>query len=105
MPEVLCHSWREGPPTFDFAALHCPAEVFVLAGRYDEAVDYRTEIALASQYPKHVLFIADDNHVFSTLTSNGVSLKLISSFFSTGINSTASTAAMFEARKYRWSEQ
>jgi pimeloyl-ACP methyl ester carboxylesterase len=91
---------------FDFAALHhCPAEVFILAGRYDEAVDYRTEIALASQYPKHVLFIADDNHVFSALTSSGISLKLISSFFSGGINSAASIAAMQEARNYRWSEK
>jgi pimeloyl-ACP methyl ester carboxylesterase len=103
---TLLHDGSIRLPSFDFAALHhCPTEVFVLAGRYDEAVDYRTEIALASQYPKHVLFIADDNHVFSALTSNGVSLKLISSFFSSGINSTASTAAMQDARNYRWSEK
>jgi len=103
---TLLHDGSIRLPSFDFAALHhCPAEVFLLAGRYDEAVDYRTEIALASQYPKHALFIADDNHVFSALTSSGVSLKLISSFFTAGIQSKSSTAAMLDAQKYHWSEK
>jgi len=103
---TLLHDRLIRLPPFDFAALHhFPAEVFVLAGRYDEAVDYRTEIALAAQYSNHVLFIADDNHVFSALTSSGVSLTLISSFFSGGTNSTAFTAALHEARNYRWSEK
>jgi pimeloyl-ACP methyl ester carboxylesterase len=98
----LLHEGAIQLSSFDFAALHhCTAEVFILAGRYDEAVDYRTEIALASQYPKHLLFIADDNHVFSALTSSGISLKLISSFVRAGIASTA----VREAQSYRWIEK
>jgi len=103
---TLLHDGSIRLPSFNFTALHhCPAEVFVLAGRYDEAVDYRTEIALASQYPKHVLFIAEDNHVFSALTSSGLSLKLIGSFFNGGMNSADSAMAIQEARSYRWSEK
>jgi len=103
---TLLHDGSIRLPSFNFTALHhCPAEVFVLAGRYDEAVDYRTEIALASQYPKHVLFIADDNHVFSALTSSGLSLKLIGSFFNGGMNSADSAMAIQDARSYRWSEK
>ncbi|HET9729076.1 MAG TPA: hypothetical protein VFR41_06615, partial [Acidimicrobiia bacterium] len=34
-------------------------QVFVLASRGDEAVDYRTSIALANQYPVHELFVAN----------------------------------------------
>lgn len=91
---------------FDFAALHrCPAEVFVMAARYDEAVDYRTEIALASAYPKHVSFIANDNHVFSALTSSGTSKRLISSFLVGGMNSKEFRAAQQMAVTYRWNEK
>ncbi len=69
---TCCTPERSPLPPFDFAALHrCAADVFLLAGRYDEAVDYRTEIALASSYPHHFLFIADDNHVFSALSTGG----------------------------------
>jgi hypothetical protein len=32
--------------------------------------DYRSQIALASSYPKHVLFLANDNHT-STLKQDG----------------------------------
>jgi pimeloyl-ACP methyl ester carboxylesterase len=91
---------------FDFAALHrCYTQVFVLSGRYDEAVDYRTNIALASGYPRHELFIANDNHVFSALSSSGTSKKIITSFFSTGIGSSQFTKTLAEAHKYRWSEE
>ena len=93
-------------PPFNFSSLHrCPAEVFLLAGRYDEAVDYRTEIALASAYPHHFLFVADDNHVFSTLTSSGNSKKLISSFLADGSASQVFKTASREAQPYRWAEK
>jgi pimeloyl-ACP methyl ester carboxylesterase len=93
-------------PQFDFTALHHSAtEVFLLAGRYDEAVDYRTEIALAYNYPKHLLFIADDNHVFSAMSSNGTSKNLISSFFTGGFSSLEFITAQRNAERYRWSEK
>ncbi len=102
----MLHSGKITLQPFDFAALHrCPADVFVLAGRYDEAVDYRTEIALASVYPHHFLFIADDNHVFSALTANGASLSLISTFFAQGSQSESFTNAVHDSRRYRWIEK
>jgi pimeloyl-ACP methyl ester carboxylesterase len=90
---------------FDFMALHqCSTEVFLLAGRYDAAVDYRTSIALASQYPVHQLFIADDNHVFSTLASSGTSKKIIVAFFAGGIASPQLARTLLEAQGLRWKE-
>jgi hypothetical protein len=90
---------------FDFAALHrCAAQVFILSGRYDEAVDYRTNIALASEYPAHELFIANDNHVFSALASSGTSKTIIESFFSGGLGSGELKKALDGAQKYRWNE-
>jgi pimeloyl-ACP methyl ester carboxylesterase len=102
----MLHAGKVTLPPFDFAALHrCPADVFVLAGRYDEAVDYRTEIALASAYPHHFLFIADDNHVFSALTVNGASMSLISTFFAQGTQSQAFANAVRDSQRYRWVEK
>jgi hypothetical protein len=91
---------------FDFTALHrARTQLFLLSGRYDEAVDYRTGIALASGYSKHEHFIANDNHVFSTLTSNGMSQSLIVSFFGGGIGSRQLTDVLAQAAKYRWREE
>ena len=102
----MLHSGKITLQPFDFATLHrCPADVFVLAGRYDEAVDYRTEIALASAYPHHFLFIADDNHVFSALTADGASLTLVSTFFAQGSQSESFTNAVHDVRRYRWIEK
>jgi hypothetical protein len=102
----MLHAGKVTLPPFDFAALHrCPADVFVLAGRYDEAVDYRTEIALANAYPHHFLFIADDNHVFSALTANGASMSLISTFFAQGAQSQAFANAVRDSQRYRWVEK
>jgi hypothetical protein len=103
---TLLHAGSITLPSFDFNATHrCPAEVFVLAGRNDEAVDYRTEIALASAYPHHFLFIADDNHVFSTLSASGESKKLISTFLVGGSASQSFITASREAQPYRWAEK
>ena len=91
---------------FNFAALHnCKTQVFVLAGRYDEAVDYRTNIALASEYPNHELFIANDNHVFSALSSTGLSKKIITSFYEAGLKTTLLGNTLYDAKKFRWTEE
>jgi pimeloyl-ACP methyl ester carboxylesterase len=102
----MLHAGKITLPAFDFAALHrCPADVFMLAGRYDEAVDYRTEIALAAAYPHHFLFIADDNHVFSALTANGASRRIISTFFAQGAQSEAFANVVLDSQRYRWVER
>jgi pimeloyl-ACP methyl ester carboxylesterase len=91
---------------FDFAALHrCQTQLFVLAGRYDEAVDYRTNIALASEYPVHELFIANDNHVFSNLSTSGMSQKIIINFYAFGLRTPQLSNTLANAHKYRWTEK
>lgn len=93
------------PRPFDLTALHhVPAEVFILAGRDDEAVDYRTSIALAFSYPHHLLFIANDNHNFAHISTAGADAKLIQAFFVGGIGSKRLNAALSDAEQFRWSD-
>jgi pimeloyl-ACP methyl ester carboxylesterase len=90
---------------FDFKALHkLETEVFILAGRQDEVVDYRTSIALAYSYLRHMLFIADDSHVFSKLTEAGLSNRIVQSFLMHGIDSPELAEALTAAEPYRWKE-
>jgi pimeloyl-ACP methyl ester carboxylesterase len=93
-------------PTFDFPALHgVQSEVFVLAGRDDEAVDYRTCIALAYSYRRHVLFIAaGDNHNFAHLDETGETARLLRAFLEGGATSSRLTAELAKAAPERWSE-
>ncbi|HEV3470644.1 MAG TPA: alpha/beta hydrolase [Pyrinomonadaceae bacterium] len=92
-------------PSFDLSAAHrLDTEVFILAGRRDEAVDYRTSIALAYSYPRHQLFIADDNHVFSKLNEAGLVNRLLQGFLGSGPGSTEYQQALAAAAPYRWSE-
>jgi hypothetical protein len=99
---------REGriaAPGFDLAPLYGVAtEVFVLAARDDEAVDYRTTIALAYCYPHHRLFIANDNHNFAHVAGAGADAKLAQAFFESGLASSAMEKALSEAAKFRWAE-
>ena len=93
-------------PRFDDSAAHkSQTEVFILAGRWDEAVDYRTSIAFAYGYPKHQLFIADDNHVFSKLSETRVDRQLVQSFFKGGLGSPEFQKEISNAKQYRWIEQ
>jgi hypothetical protein len=79
-------------------------EVLILAARWDEAVDYRTQIALAHAYPRQLLFIANDNHVFVGLDKNGVRSKMIRAFLRTGLGSPEMDAALRAAEPLRWHE-
>lgn len=102
----LVEAGRIPAPAFSFtAAYRLGTEVFILAARGDEAVDYRTSIALASRYPRHQLFIADDNHVFARLTANGLSSRLLQSFLRFGLDSSELQSAMEAAEPYRWAER
>jgi pimeloyl-ACP methyl ester carboxylesterase len=68
------------PATSPFAPLHrAQTDVFLLAGKRDHTCDYRTQIALASYYPRHRLLIVDDDHVFHTLNDDGTYAKLLQS--------------------------
>ncbi len=102
----LLESKQINLPAFDFTALHrCSTQLFLLAGRYDEAVDYRTSIALANAYPDHELFIADDNHVFSGLSSSGTSKQIIEAFFGFGLHSPQLASTLQNAARFRWKEE
>lgn len=93
-------------PGFKLSAAHgLNTEVFILAGRWDEAVDYRTSIALGNSYPAHELFIADDNHVFGKLNASGFHSGLIRTFLKYGLSSPELKNSLNAAEAYRWKEQ
>ena len=92
-------------PGFNLSAGHSAnTEVFILAGRRDEAVDYRTSIALAYSYPVHHLFITDDNHVFAKLNASGLHTTLIRAFLRYGLDSSELRDTLMRAEPYRWKE-
>jgi pimeloyl-ACP methyl ester carboxylesterase len=102
---ALIEQKRIEAPSFDLAPAHAlDTEIFILASRWDEAVDYRTLIALAHAHPRQVLFIADDNHVFTRMDERGVRSRLLRAFFEGGPGSPAMAAAMQEAEPLRWRE-
>jgi hypothetical protein len=92
-------------PSFDLAPAHrlFETEVFVLAARWDEAADYRTLFALAHAYPRQLLFVADDNHVFARLDENGARSRMVRAFVQAGLGSPELDAALRAAEPFRWS--
>jgi len=102
----LVNAGKIPPPSSQLAAVHqLNTEVFLIAGRWDEAVDYRTSIALAFSYPVHHLFIADDNHLFSKLNASGIRSRLMRTFLKYGLRSAEFNDALRAAESYRWQEQ
>lgn len=94
------------PRIMDFKPLHSlKTNVFVLAGKWDHTVDYRTQIALAFCYPNHTLFIADDNHTFTNLKSSGQYQKLILLFFKSDTTQQIQAHIETAFSEYRWIEQ
>lgn len=99
-------------PGFNISSDHSSGtEVFVLAARWDEAVDYRTSIALAYSYPRHQLFIADDNHRFAKLSGGRTKTmpldyrtRLIRVFLKYGKDSSELKSALVDAEPLRWKE-
>jgi hypothetical protein len=91
-------------PTMDFAALHAlPAEVNLVAGRWDHTCDYRTQIALAASYPNGRLLLLDDDHVFSRLNASGKLPELVRALL-LGRQSPGHAAALASIADLRWSE-
>jgi pimeloyl-ACP methyl ester carboxylesterase len=90
-------------PRFDFAASHrLDTEVFLIGARWDEAVDYRTTIALAFTYPRHVLYVADDNHTLKKLTADQTRNRMLRAFLAHGPDSAEFRDALAAAESRRW---
>jgi predicted esterase len=73
-------------PGMELAALHRVAtEVYLVAGRYDHTVDYRSQIGLASYFAKHRLLLLDDDHIFHHLKASGLRSPLTQAVLLYGI--------------------
>lgn len=93
------------PVIIDHRPLHlAETEVFVLSGRWDHTADYRSQIALASTYRNHYLFMADDNHTFTTLKSNGLYNKMLITFLKYGKEDIRFRDFMKSCEPFRWKE-
>lgn len=102
---ALAEAGKIPSPVFGFAALHrLEAEVFILAGRWDHTADYRSAIALAAHYPRHYLFIANDNHTFEKVNQSGDTGRILREFLETGMSSTKFRDALRTAEPLRWVE-
>jgi hypothetical protein len=98
----LRRAGRISTPSWDPRPGHrLQAEVAVLAGRFDQAVDYRTAIALAHGYPNHLLFLADDNISFTALRADGTDVRLVRAFLGHGAASPEMRAALGAAEAHR----
>jgi hypothetical protein len=93
------------PVIIDHRPLHlAETEVFVLCGRWDHTADYRSQIALASTYRNHYLFMADDNHTFTSLKSNGLYNKMLITFLKYSKEDIRFGDFMKSCEPYRWKE-
>jgi pimeloyl-ACP methyl ester carboxylesterase len=92
--DLLARGEIEAPRPF-LASLHrATTEVFLLAGQHDHTCDYRTQIALASYYPRHRLLIVDDDHVFHTLNDDGTYARLLQTVLLHGYDAPEAKALM-----------
>jgi pimeloyl-ACP methyl ester carboxylesterase len=73
-------------PAMDFRAAHrTEADVYMVAGRFDHTADYRSQIALASQYPKHRLLLLADDHDLLEANKTGLMPRLVQTALTDGI--------------------
>ena len=90
-------------PLMNFSSLkNLSCDIFILAGRWDEAVDYRTQIELAKKYKNSTLFIADDDHMFKSLKEAGLLKEIIRTFFYYGSNSIETQKSLKKFDPYKW---
>lgn len=102
---MLADAGKISSPIFNSAALHqLETEVFILAGRWDHTADYRSSIALAANYPRHYLFVANDNHTFENLNKSGDTDRILRAFLESGLSSAKLREALNTAESLRWSE-
>ncbi|HEV8368954.1 MAG TPA: hypothetical protein VGQ39_13460 [Pyrinomonadaceae bacterium] len=108
----LADSGKIPNPGFNTSSAHqIETQVLVLAARWDEAIDYRTTIAISYSYPHHLFFIADDDHRFTKL--NGVEINtppiscrllLVRTFLKYGLDSSELKSVLGMIEPYRWKE-
>lgn len=93
------------PIQINFDLLHLlDTDVFILSGRWDHTADYRSQIALASIYRNHYLFIANDNHTFVSLKNGGFYNKLLIAFLKYGRQDIIFANIIRNCESYRWAE-
>jgi len=93
------------PKSMDFSGLHSlNTDIFILSGRWDHTADYRSQIALASVYKNHYLFIANDNHTFISLKNMGLYNKLLIAFLKYGKQSSPFNEILIRCESLRWKE-
>jgi hypothetical protein len=91
-------------PTMDFHPAHrMEADIFLLAGRFDHDVDYRSQFALASEYPNHRLLLLSDDHTFMELKKTGLYPALVQAALAEGIHGAdlAGIGSQLKALVYR----
>jgi pimeloyl-ACP methyl ester carboxylesterase len=99
------HKNQIKPQSINFSGLHTlNTEVFILSGRWDHTADSRSQIALASVYPLHYLFLANDNHTFISLKKEGMYSQLLTAFLKSGINSNLTSGVLAKCEGFRWKE-
>lgn len=76
--------------------------VFILSGRYDHTVDYRSSIYLAGLLKNSHLLIVEDDHIFRQLKSDSAYSELIQDFY-LSCNEDINWLKKYE--KYRWMEK
>ena len=93
-------------PELDVARFHSlQTEVFILAGRWDHTVGYRSAIELAACFPKHLLFLADADHMFASMAADGSRKALARAFLRFGLGSRELDAVLTQAAPHRWVEK
>ena len=93
------------PQPMSFNNLHkLNTEVFILSGRWDHTSDYRSQIALASCYVNHYLFIANDNHTFISLKKEKLYNYLLIAFLKYGIQNNLTKEVIAKCERFRWTE-
>ena len=93
------------PPFLNLSSLHkIQTRVFLLAGRWDHTADYRAQYYLDGLIPNSILFLADDNHVFSRLNEDGFYGELVRKSLLWGAGSVELKKFYWENRHLRWDE-
>lgn len=104
LPLIKLNRVEKIPMTsMDFSSLrNLSCDIFILAGRWDEAADYRTQIELAKKYKHSTLFIANDDHMFKNLKEAGLIKETISTFFYYGSDSMETKKSLRNLDPYKW---
>ncbi|TJY37756.1 hypothetical protein [Pontimicrobium aquaticum] len=92
-------------PSFSLSNLrNINTQVFLFAGRWDHVVDYRGQYYLNGLIPNSLLFLADDNHVFSSIYSTDSYKKLVQYSLLYDLDSPKMKQLLEETKKLRWRE-